>query len=155
LWHTNTNNITAVSCHLFIRQVLRFSPPFGLLVGPPKAVAEEWQGEKVWLEKELDRVDKLAGENAEEINKRHKESLSECHRRWFLKFEDVLHKEESGAVWLKDPYSKHCWRQLAISGRQSLRSPFSERLFFVELDLQRNPEIYGLPIIYTWPHRQL
>lgn len=38
----------------------------------------------------------------EAVSQNQKEAFLDFHRRWFVKFEDVLHKEESGIVWLKN-----------------------------------------------------
>lgn len=70
---------------------------FRLAGSIPKSVIEKWKQEKLWLEKESERLakNKTASQNQ-------KESFLNFYRRWFAKFEDVLHKEESGIVWLKD-----------------------------------------------------
>jgi REP element-mobilizing transposase RayT len=70
---------------------------FRLAGSIPKSVIEKWKQEKIWLEKERERLAKNA-----EITQNQKESFLEFNRRWFAKFEDVLHREESGTVWLKD-----------------------------------------------------
>jgi putative transposase len=69
----------------------------------PKKVIAEWQQMKVWLEHEVERVGKLAKTEPEEINRKQRERLMEFHRQWFRKFEDILHREETGPVWLKNP----------------------------------------------------
>ncbi|MBA3634415.1 MAG: hypothetical protein H0W58_16660 [Acidobacteria bacterium] len=70
---------------------------FRLAGSIPKSVVEQWRQEKLWLEKERGRLAKN-----DRINQNQKESFLDFHRRWFAKFEDVLHKEESEIVWLKD-----------------------------------------------------
>lgn len=69
---------------------------FRLAGSIPKSVVEHWKQEKFWLEKEHERLAKDAT-----INLKQKESLLDFQRRWFAKFEDVLHREESEIVWLK------------------------------------------------------
>jgi putative transposase len=68
----------------------------------PNNIITKWKSEKIWITQELERIDKLVKENAEKINKKHKERMTEYHRSWFVKFEDILHKEEAGPVWLKN-----------------------------------------------------
>jgi putative transposase len=70
---------------------------FRLAGSLPKAVIEKWKQEKIWLEKEQQRIEKLS-----ESENNQKEDFLNFHRRWFAKFEDVLHQEESNVVWLKD-----------------------------------------------------
>ncbi|MEK7725062.1 MAG: transposase [Acidobacteriota bacterium] len=73
---------------------------FRLAGSIPKTVIEKWKQEKIWLEKESGRIQKLS--ESENITNNQKEDLLNFHRRWFAKFEDVLHQEESNIVWLKD-----------------------------------------------------
>jgi putative transposase len=70
---------------------------FRLAGSIPKTVIEKWKQEKIWLEKEQQRIEKLS-----ESENNQKEDFLNFHRRWFAKFEDVLHREESNVVWLKD-----------------------------------------------------
>jgi putative transposase len=61
---------------------------FRLAGSLPKAVIEKWKQEKIWLEKEQQRIEKLS-----ESENNQKEDFLNFHRRWFAKFEDVLHQE--------------------------------------------------------------
>ena len=70
---------------------------FRLAGSIPKSVVEQWKREKLWLEKENERPAKSGS-----VSQPPKESLLKFQRRWFAKFEDVLHKEESNVVWLKN-----------------------------------------------------
>lgn len=70
---------------------------FRLAGSIPKSVIEKWKQEKIWLEKEQERI-----LNNKTVNQNQKESFLEFQRRWFVKFEEVLHKEESDIVWLKN-----------------------------------------------------
>jgi putative transposase len=73
---------------------------FRLAGSIPKTVIEKWKQEKIWLEKENERIEKLS--LSEKIDNTQKEDFLNFHRRWFGKFEDVLHQEKSNVVWLKD-----------------------------------------------------
>ena len=73
---------------------------FRLADSIPKNVIEKWKQEKIWLEKEKERIQKLS--QSEKISENQKEDLLDFHRRWFVKFEDILHKEASGNLWLKN-----------------------------------------------------
>jgi putative transposase len=75
---------------------------FRLAGSIPKSVIEQWKQEKIWLGKENERLAKNKA-----VTQNQKESFLDFHRRWFAKFEDVLHKEESGTVWLKDKSVAH------------------------------------------------
>lgn len=66
---------------------------FRLAGSIPKSVVEQWKQEKLWLEKENERLAK-----SESVSQTQKESLLQFQRRWFAKYEDVLHKEESNVV---------------------------------------------------------
>lgn len=70
---------------------------FRLADSIPKSVIEKWKQEKIWLEKEQERI-----LNSKAVNENQKESFLDFQRRWFVRFEDVLHKQESDIVWLKN-----------------------------------------------------
>jgi len=70
---------------------------FRLAGSIPKAEVEKWKEEEIWLEKERERL-----ENKDSVTKNQKQDFIDFHRRWFAKFEELLHKEETGIVWLKD-----------------------------------------------------
>lgn len=74
---------------------------FRLAGSIPKKVVTRWKLEKHWLEQEFDRMAKL--DDAVEIHRRQKTRLAEFYRGWFKRFEDILHREETGPVWLKTP----------------------------------------------------
>ena len=80
-----------------------FFVTFRLAGSVPKSVLEQWKQEKRWLENELDRVIRIADVTNVEIDQQQKARLQDFHRRWFVKFEEILHKEETGPVWMKDP----------------------------------------------------
>ncbi len=75
---------------------------FRLAGSVPKAVLKEWKAEKQWLEHELNRVALEARETntIEALN--HETRLMAFHRRWFGKFEEILHRADQGPTWLKD-----------------------------------------------------
>lgn len=74
--------------------------------------------EKQWLEHELKRVeleardvrqaaslsrDEAAGwQPAVQAALNHEARLTAFHRRWFLRFEEILHRADEGPTWLKD-----------------------------------------------------
>jgi len=75
---------------------------FRLAGSVPKGVLKEWKAEKQWLEHELKRVALEAKETntLEALN--HEARLIAFHRRWFLKFEEILHRADQGPTWLKE-----------------------------------------------------
>ncbi len=70
---------------------------FRLAGSIPKSVLEQWKQEKIWLEKEGERLAKSGS-----VGQNQKDAFLDFHRRWFARFEEVLHKEESKIVWLKN-----------------------------------------------------
>jgi len=70
---------------------------FRLAGSIPKSVLEQWKQEKIWLEKEGERLAKSGS-----VSQNQKDAFLDFHRRWFARFEEVLHKEESKIVWLKN-----------------------------------------------------
>lgn len=75
---------------------------FRLAGSVPKAVLQEWKAEKEWLEHELLRVAREAKETDTIEARNHEARLIAFQRRWFLRFEEVLHRAEHGPTWLKD-----------------------------------------------------
>lgn len=86
-----------------------FHPPgatlfltFRLANSIPQAALRLYHSEKVWLDAEATRLRKLRlkGDSAELAA--HEERFRQFHRRWFTRFEGILHKAETGPTWLKD-----------------------------------------------------
>ena len=59
-------------------------------------------GQKQWLKSETERVGRLKLKDDSPEVQAHAERLREFHRQWFVKFEDILHKAETGPTWLKN-----------------------------------------------------
>ncbi len=75
---------------------------FRLAGSIPQSVLREQKAEKIWLEKEIQRVEKAASQTETQVAIDHKERLLAFHRRWFKRFEDILHQAAIGPTWLKD-----------------------------------------------------
>lgn len=68
----------------------------------PQAVIRRYKAKKEWLENELKRARKVPVGSQDPELKERLDRIEEFHREWFLNFEDILHKAESGPMWLKD-----------------------------------------------------
>ena len=66
----------------------------------PKAVVLSYSAKKEWLEYQLKRARKADSRASE--SEAWRQRVEEFHREWFIKFEDILHKAESGPMWMKD-----------------------------------------------------
>lgn len=82
---------------------------FRLAGSVPRNVLKEWRSEKLWLEKEIQKVDRENSHNTRARTTKHnaqiishKKRLLDFHRRWFKRFEDILHQAATGPTWLKD-----------------------------------------------------
>ena len=75
---------------------------FRLAGSIPQSVLEEWRQEKIWLEKEIQKTTRLSQQNASELDHSRDELALNFHRRWFVRFEDILHQEACGPMWMKD-----------------------------------------------------
>ena len=68
----------------------------------PRATVRAYRAKKDWLENQLARVKKIAqGGDAAELNQ-WLDRAEKFNREWFIKFEDVLHKTNTGPMWMKD-----------------------------------------------------
>jgi len=75
---------------------------FRLAGSIPQAVIRQYRAQRDWIEEEVKRVQKqLQTDDSHEIAA-HEERLLEFKRRWFRTFEEVLHQEKIGPVWLKE-----------------------------------------------------
>jgi REP element-mobilizing transposase RayT len=75
---------------------------FRLAGSIPQAVLRQWKAEKIWLDEEMQRIDKEATQTSRQEVINHQARLLDFHRRWFKKFEDVLHQAECGPHWLQE-----------------------------------------------------
>lgn len=76
---------------------------FRLADSIPKSTVREYRAKKKWLENELERIGREQKENPSEAARRQSERLLEFQRSWFKKFEDILHQEKHGKMWLGKP----------------------------------------------------
>ena len=93
-YHRNRPHLQPPGATLFVT--------FRLAGSVPQAVVRQYQAEKVWLEKEWQRIRKLASASGASEIAAHEDRLRTFHRRWFRKFEDLLHAEKTGPTWLKE-----------------------------------------------------
>jgi REP-associated tyrosine transposase len=75
---------------------------FRLAGSIPQSVLKEWKTEKFWLEQEVERLEEDSAKSKLSTDLNQRARLQEFHRRWFLRFEDVLHQAATGPTWLRD-----------------------------------------------------
>jgi putative transposase len=75
---------------------------FRLTETVPRPVLQLYHAQKKWLQEETRRVAALKMKDDSPEMQTHAKRLEEFHRNWFVKFEDILHKAETGPTWLKD-----------------------------------------------------
>ena len=68
----------------------------------PKAVVQDWKAEKIWLEREIERIGRKVGHERTSENLNQQVRLDAFKRKWFLRFEEILDKANHGPVWLKN-----------------------------------------------------
>lgn len=71
---------------------------FRLAGSVPKTVLSEYQHEKVWIEKEFERLARRTDRSI--VEKEHESRLVDFHRTWFVRFENILDKAKDGPMWL-------------------------------------------------------
>lgn len=76
---------------------------FRLFGSIPKSVLNNWKADRQMLERERDLSLRKLEDSSDKAEKDLQTRLLELNRRWFVRFEDILHKAETGSVWLKDP----------------------------------------------------
>jgi REP element-mobilizing transposase RayT len=73
---------------------------FRLAGSIPNAVIRKYKEERRWLEKQASRTETGVKNKAQHYLRK---AERDFRRRWFKKFEDVLHEATVGPIWLKDP----------------------------------------------------
>jgi REP element-mobilizing transposase RayT len=94
----------------FYRRKLRhFHPPGAIFFvtlrfagSIPKAVLAQWKAEKKWLDGEFMRIAKEVANTGGSTALNHEARLIAFHKRWFKRFEEILHASVHGPTWLKD-----------------------------------------------------
>ena len=73
---------------------------FRLAGSIPKAVVQQYQAKKIWLDNELKRLTRRNDSEPSEVSETQRESLLQFRRNWFKKFEDILDLAKTGPLWL-------------------------------------------------------
>jgi putative transposase len=68
----------------------------------PKSVLRLYRAQKRWWEEETKRIVALKLKDDSPEVESHAQRLMEFRRQWFVKFEEILHQNETGPSWLKD-----------------------------------------------------
>lgn len=68
----------------------------------PKPALRRYHAQKQWWEEETRRIIGLKLKDDSPEMEAHEQRFLEFRRKWFVEFEDILHKEETGPTWLKD-----------------------------------------------------
>jgi len=91
------------------RNLPHFHPPdatlfvtFRLAGSVPKPVLRVSHAQKQWWKEETERIAKLKLKDDSPEMEAHERRFLEFRRKWFVDFEDILHKAETGPTWLKD-----------------------------------------------------
>jgi putative transposase len=75
---------------------------FRLVGSIPKSVVREYEAKKLWLDDQLRRAqDSVHNEDTPEL-RNWLARVEDFNRRWFMKFEDILHRADCGPMWLQD-----------------------------------------------------
>jgi putative transposase len=77
-----------------------FFVTFRLIDSIPKSQVRSYKARLEWLEKETAWVARLGDDSPEATA--HRERLLAYKREWFAKFEDLLHRAQTGSEWLKE-----------------------------------------------------
>ena len=72
---------------------------FRLAGSIPKAVIREYKAKKVWLDNELERIERKKSDNSSETIKQY-QSLLDFERTWFKRFEEILDAGKDSPLWL-------------------------------------------------------
>ena len=75
---------------------------FRLAGSIPKAIVRYYKAQSEWLKDQLRRVDGISGETPSADHASWLFQIDKLNREWFLKCEEILHREAVGPTWLRD-----------------------------------------------------
>lgn len=75
---------------------------FRLAESIPKATVRYYQAKREWLKGQLRRVKQVSAEAPSQEEASLLVRLKQINREWFLKCEDILHREAVGPTWMRD-----------------------------------------------------
>ena len=75
---------------------------FRLAESIPKSVVRYYKQRRSWLKDQLSRVSKLAGAEPSSERTAWLADIGKLDREWFMKCEDLLHREALGPTWMRD-----------------------------------------------------
>ena len=76
---------------------------FRLADSIPKSTVRYYRAKLEWLRDQWCRVEKLAADAESDRNTKWLGDIEKLNREWFIKCEDILHKERVGPTWMRDP----------------------------------------------------
>lgn len=75
---------------------------FRLADSIPKAIVRHYVARREWMKDQLKRVEKITEDTRSEEHLSWLTRLEKLNREWFLKCEEILHREAVGPTWLRD-----------------------------------------------------
>lgn len=75
---------------------------FRLADSIPKATVRYYQARREWLKDQLRRVSQIPAETSPTDHASWLTRLEKLNREWFLKCEEILHREAVGPTWMRD-----------------------------------------------------
>ena len=76
---------------------------FRLAESIPKSTVRYYKAKLEWLRDQWRRVRKLTADDPSDQNTRWLAEIEKFNREWFIKCEDILHRELAGTTWMRDP----------------------------------------------------
>lgn len=75
---------------------------FRLVGSIPKSVVREYKAKKRWLDDQLKRAQNSVHDEPAPELRNWLAHIEDFNRGWFIKFEDILHRANSGPMWLQE-----------------------------------------------------
>ena len=75
---------------------------FRLADSIPKSTVRYYKAKRDWLKDQLRRVEQICAEAASAERASWLNQVQQLNREWFLKCEDILHREAVGPTWMRD-----------------------------------------------------
>src|SRR6267142_257431 len=75
---------------------------FRLADSIPKSIVRYYQARREWLKAQLRRVNQISAETRSMERASWRARLEKLNRQWFLKCEEILHREAVGPMWMRD-----------------------------------------------------
>lgn len=76
---------------------------FRLANSIPKSIVRYYQAKHHWIRDQLRRVERMMVDEPSQATTDWLAQIEQLNREWFIRYEDILHRQQHGPTWMRDP----------------------------------------------------